>query len=129
MLILFYIGTKIQRGMRVPTFKPSTASRGAAVNILRQAKLNQMLHRSVRLCTFSLQLFSSAWIGVTVEHNRLDIAPNAFKTRESVINSRGFIPAVHHAISALGVAAFVAVIGPISFIDQFLKCVGVAFLQ
>jgi len=129
MLILFCIGTKIQRAMRVPTFHPSTASRGAAVNILRQAKLNEMLHRSVRLCTFSLQLFPSAWIGVTVKHNRLNIAPNAFKTRESVINRGGLIPAVHHAIGALGVAAFVAVIGPISLIDQFLKCVGVAFLQ
>ena len=129
MLILFCIGTKIQSAMHVPTFKPSNESRGAAMNILRQAKLNQMLHRPVRLCTFSLQLFPGAWIGVTVKHNRLDIAPNAFKTRESVINRGGFVPTVHHAISALGVATFVAVIGPISFIDQFLKCVGVAFLQ
>ena len=58
-----------------------------------------------------------------------DAFPNALKTREGVIDRRGFIAAVHHAIGALRVAAFVTVIGPISFIDQFLKCVGVAFLQ
>lgn len=87
------------------------------MNILRQTKLNQMLHGSVWLCAFGFQHFACARIGVTVEHDRLDIAPNALKSRESVIDRRGFVATVHHAIGALGVAALVAVIGPISLVD------------
>lgn len=87
------------------------------MNILRQTKLNQMLHGSVWLCAFGFQHFARARIGVTVEHDRLDIAPNALKSRESVIDRRGFITAVHHAISALCVAAFVSVIGPIGLVN------------
>lgn len=76
-----------------------------------------MLHGSVWLCAFGFQHFAGARIGVTVEHDRLDIAPNALKTREGVIDRRGFIATMHHAIGALGVAALVAVIGPIGLVN------------
>ena len=68
-------------------------------------------------------------IFVFVEKRRAHRAQESAERAEHIVHGAGFIAAMDHAVRALGIAAFGAVAVPVSFADQFLKCVGVAVLQ
>ena len=66
---------------------------------------------------------------VFVENRGAHGAEESAERAEHIVHRAGFIAAVHHAVRALGIAAFGAVAVPIGLADQFLESVGVAVLQ
>ena len=76
-----------------------------------------------------LQQLQRAGVAICGEDRSLGGVENSSDGTEDVVDRSSFVAAVDHAVGALGVAGFGAVVFPVGRFHQFGKGIGVAVLQ
>src|ERR1700733_8501468 len=71
----------------------------------------------------------SAFIFVLAEEDPLRSLQEPFKRTEGIVHTTGLIARVHHAVRALWITAFGAIVRPLHRLHQFLEAVRISVLQ